>query len=77
MSKLTAKQRLFAEEYIIDHNATRAAKRAGYSEKTAAQTGYENLILPSTSKKSKQKCWKDARLPKRKLLKMWQKLPME
>jgi len=32
---LTPKQQLFVQEYLIDLNATEAAKRAGYSEKTA------------------------------------------
>lgn len=44
--KLTNKQRIFCEEYIMDWNATRAAKVAGYSEKTAQQMGYENLTKP-------------------------------
>ena len=35
MEKMTAKQRLFCDEYLIDLNATQAAIRAGYSEKTA------------------------------------------
>lgn len=33
MSKLTAKQAKFVDEYLIDLNATQAAIRAGYSEK--------------------------------------------
>ena len=33
---LNEKQQRFADEYLIDLNATRAAIRAGYSEKTAA-----------------------------------------
>lgn len=40
---LTEKQRLFVEEYLIDLNATQAAIRAGYSPKTAEQTGYQLL----------------------------------
>lgn len=36
---LNEKQARFAAEYIIDLNATRAAVRAGYSEKTAASQG--------------------------------------
>ena len=36
---LTAKQQRFCEEYLIDLNATQAAIRAGYSEKTAEQQG--------------------------------------
>lgn len=44
--RLRAKQRAFAIEYVIDFNATQAAIRAGYSEKTARQIGYENLTKP-------------------------------
>lgn len=43
MTKLTAKQERFCREYIIDLNATRAAIRAGYSEKTANRIASENL----------------------------------
>lgn len=46
MSKLTAKQQAFVDEYLIDLNATQAAIRAGYSEKTAGQIGDENLKKP-------------------------------
>ncbi|WP_168395140.1 terminase small subunit [Acinetobacter indicus] len=46
MPKLTAKQQRFVEEYLIDLNATQAAIRAGYSEKTAQQMGSENLLKP-------------------------------
>ena len=35
--KLTAKQERFVSEYLIDLNATQAAIRAGYSEKTAQE----------------------------------------
>ncbi|MBL4623359.1 MAG: terminase small subunit [Immundisolibacteraceae bacterium] len=42
--KLTAKQKMFCEEYLIDLNATQAAIRAGYSEKTAQQIGAQNLL---------------------------------
>lgn len=35
MNGLTVKQRRFADEYLIDCNATQAAIRAGYSKKTA------------------------------------------
>lgn len=34
---LTPKQKRFVAEYLIDLNATAAAKRAGYSEKTACE----------------------------------------
>ena len=43
---LTAKQQLFVDEFLIDLNATQAAIRAGYSEKTAGQIGDENLKKP-------------------------------
>lgn len=36
---LTAKQERFVAEYLIDLNATQAAIRAGYSEKTAQEQG--------------------------------------
>lgn len=35
-NKLTPQQELFCQEYIVDYNATQAAKRAGYAEKNAA-----------------------------------------
>lgn len=35
---MTARQLMFCEEYLTDLNATQAAIRAGYSEKTAEQT---------------------------------------
>lgn len=43
---LTAKQKAFVSAYIIHKNATRAAKEAGYSEKTAYAIGWENLRKP-------------------------------
>lgn len=36
---LTPKQRRFVAEYLIDSNATQAARRAGYSKKTADVQG--------------------------------------
>ena len=46
MSKLTEKQKRFCEEYLIDFNATQAALRAGFSQKTAYSIGDENLRKP-------------------------------
>jgi phage terminase small subunit len=46
MGKLTAKQEMFCKEYLIDLNATQAAIRAGYSEKTARKIASENLTKP-------------------------------
>lgn len=45
-NKLTPKQRRFVDEYLIDLNATQAAIRAGYSEKTARQIASEYLTKP-------------------------------
>jgi phage terminase small subunit len=47
---LTAKQEMFAKEYIVDLNAAQAAIRAGYSERTAKQIGQENLTKPDLQK---------------------------
>lgn len=43
---LNPKQQRFVQEYLIDLNATQAAIRAGYSEKTAKAIGSENLTKP-------------------------------
>ncbi len=42
--KRTPKQERFIAEYLIDLNATQAAIRAGYSEKTAEVIACQNLI---------------------------------
>lgn len=42
----TARQKLFAKYWCETLNATEAARKAGYSEKSAAQMGYENLRKP-------------------------------
>lgn len=44
--KLTPKQKAFADYYIELGNATEAAIKAGYSKRTAKETGYENLTKP-------------------------------
>ena len=44
--KLTDKQKIFCNEYIISLNATQAAIKAGYAEKTAYAIGAENLKKP-------------------------------
>lgn len=44
---LTDKQEMFCREYLVDLNATQAAIRAGYSEKTAPVIGSENLTKPN------------------------------
>ncbi|MGV8164633.1 MAG: terminase small subunit [Alkaliphilus sp.] len=58
MRELTLKQRAFADYYIELGNATEAARRAGYSKKTLAIIGFENL------RKLKIKTYIDKRLEK-------------
>lgn len=42
-SRLTAKQRCFVDEYLVDLNSTQAAIRSGYSARTADRIGPELL----------------------------------
>ena len=54
MSELTAKQGRFVAEYLVDLNATQAAIRAGYSEKTAQEQGsrlLSNVMVASAVQK--------------------------
>ena len=44
--RLTEKQKRFVDYYVETGNAAEAAKRAGYSTKTAKQVGRENLTKP-------------------------------
>ena len=46
---LTPKQKAFADYYIECGNASEAARRAGYSPKTAEKIGSENLQKPEIS----------------------------
>ncbi|RAV22598.1 terminase small subunit [Paenibacillus contaminans] len=47
MAELTEKQKRFADYYIESGNATEAAIKAEYSEKTARFIGAENLTKPN------------------------------
>lgn len=49
--RLTAKQSLFVQEYLVDLNATKAAVRAGYSRASAAKQGGRNLRNPAVAGK--------------------------
>lgn len=40
---MTPKQAAFVSEYMLDHNGTQAAIRAGYSARTARQQAVELL----------------------------------
>jgi phage terminase small subunit len=43
---LTRKQQVFVDEYLQCFNAAEAARRAGYSERSAYSQGWENLRKP-------------------------------
>lgn len=47
MPRLSPKQAIFVEEYLVDLNAKQAAIRSGYSAKTAEVIGYQ--LLQKTS----------------------------
>lgn len=55
---LTHRQQRFVDEYLIDLNATQAAIRAGYSEKTAYSMGQrllKNVEIQAAIQKAMQK----------------------
>ena len=43
MAEMTERQKRFCDEYLIDLNATQAAIRAGYSERSARQIADKNM----------------------------------
>lgn len=49
MNRLTVRQKAFADYYIECGNASEAARRAGYSQKTAFRSGQENMQKPAIS----------------------------
>lgn len=51
---LRPKQQRFVEEYLVDLNATAAAVRAGYKEKTAAQQGHNLLQMAKVQEAIKE-----------------------
>jgi len=46
-AKLSARQRRFVEEYLVDLCAAKAARRAGYSEHSACDIGQQLLHTPA------------------------------
>jgi len=62
--KLTEKQKRFIDYYIELGNATEAAKRAGYSERSAKQIGNENLTKLDFFIKERLKELEDKRIAK-------------
>lgn len=58
MAELKGKQAAFVREYLIDLNATQAAIRAGYSERTANEQGARllaNVSIRAEIEKGQQK----------------------
>lgn len=51
---LNPKQAAFVREYLIDHNGTQAAIRAGYSEKTASSKASQLLGIVKVAEAIKQ-----------------------
>lgn len=52
---MTPKQKAFAEYYLESGNASEAARKAGYSKKTAYSIGTENLQKPEISRYIKER----------------------
>src|SRR5438309_11602101 len=46
---LSTRQAIFATEYLVDGNATRAAIRAGYSSRSARAQGSRLLTVPQVA----------------------------
>ena len=77
--KLTPKQQLFVEEYLIDFNATQAAIRAGYSENTAYSQGprlLDNVEIQMEIEKGKQKTLKKLEITREDILKKAYNIPL-
>lgn len=51
---MNQKQKTFASEYVIDYNATQAAIRAGYSERSAYSQAHELLKKPEIQEAIKE-----------------------
>lgn len=49
------KQRAFIDEYVKCWNASEAARKAGYSERSAANIGYENMRKPDIAAEIKRR----------------------
>lgn len=50
MQDLNTKQTRFVDQFTVDFNASQAAVRAGYSEKSARAIGCELLTIPNIKK---------------------------
>ena len=60
--ELTTKQKVFVKEYIVDFNAAAAARRAGYSDKSADRIGSEllekTLVSAAIENELKKRNWR-------------------
>ena len=59
---MNTKQEMFVNEYLIDYNATQAAIRAGYSERTAYSIGQrllKNVEVENSIKEQREKIQND------------------
>lgn len=74
---LTAKQQLFANEYLVDLNATQAAIRAGYSAKTAQEQSsrlLSNVMVQRFIEAGRQKTAEKLEITREMVAKEYQKL---
>lgn len=75
--KLTPKQERFVHEYLIDLNATQAAKRAGYSERTAYSQGQrllKDVEIQATIAEARQKLAESAGISAERVLQEYARL---
>lgn len=76
---LSAKQKAFINEYLIDFNATRAAERAGYKGDavTLASVGWENLRKPQIAEAIRQRLSEKAMGPDEVLMRLGEQARVE
>lgn len=75
--KLTDKQRRFIEEYVVTHDASKAARAAGYSEKTAGVKGYQlkqNPVIAEEIARRDKAVTEQAGLSAEYVRKMWSEI---
>lgn len=58
--EFTAKQEAFIDEYMKCRNGAEAARRAGYSQRTARSIGAENLAKPDIQEEIKRRASENA-----------------
>lgn len=73
-NELTDKQRRFVDEYLVDCNATQAAIRAGYSEKTAEQGAAQllrNIKVLNAIQERQAQLQEEVQIEQREVLQRW------